>query len=1730
MEFRLLGPFEVSDGNGPIPLGGPKQRTVLVHLLNRPNRLVPADRLIDEVWGDDPPEAARNSLQSYVSHLRRALGPERLEGRSRGYVLHVDPSEVDAVRFEAIVGKARTLAATDPAAAAQGYTDALAIWRGPALDDLADQPSLRPEIARLEELRTASTEERVTTELTLGRHAELIPELDTLTAKYPLRERLWGQLMVALYRSGRQGESLAAFRRARDILAEELGISPSSELQHLHERVLRQDPSLDLVGEPLRGYRLLKQVGVTAVSAVYRAFQPQVGREVAVKVIHPQLANDPEFIRRFEAEAQVIARLEHPHIVPLYDYWREPDRAYLVMRFLRGGSLRDALTRGPLGPETAVRVIDHIASALAAAHRQGIIHRDVRPENILFDEDGNAYLSDFGIAKGRAATQGTAAEATPNLSAFYVSPEEIQGEAATPRTDVYSLGRVLYEMLVGQHPDAYVGPGPMAETHLREPGPSAHPAHAEIGADVDEVIGRATAKDPDERYPDAPSLAAALRVALGPVVGRAVPVPAVEARNPYKGLRPFLEADTPDFFGREELVKRLVARMADDHGCRLLAIVGPSGSGKSSLVRAGLVPALRQGVLPGSEDWFVVDMLPGSQPFAELQAALLRIAASPAPPNLCDQLEGDEQGLMQAVKWVLPNDNSELVLLIDQFEELFTLTEEEDRRARFLASLVAAATHPRSRVRVLLTLRADFYDRPLLYKDFGDLLAAGTHAITPLSTGELERAISGPARRVEFTVEPALEAEIAAEVAGQPGALPLFQYTLTELFERQRDGVLTIDAYRDIGGVTGALARRAEEIYGGLDLDGKAAARQLFLRLVTLGEEGSEDTRRRVLRTELSELEIDPQTIGEVVDAFGAHRLLSFDRDPLTRGPTVEVAHEALLSRWARLRTWVEAAREDVRTERRLAAAATEWEDAGRDPSFLLGGGHLSQFEGWASTSGVALGGTEREYLAASVARRKAEYAAEEGRRTREKILERRSRLRLRALVALFAVLALVASGLTILTLNQRERAQREALVAGARGLAAAAVANLDVDPERSILLAMEAVRAYQSADVSVEKDAVEALHQAVQASRVVLTIRGLAGGGAQLSPDGTRLATAGTMLTSNESGTDVAIWDARTGRQLIAFRAHETKIWDLEFSPDGSRLVTASGDQTAKVWDAMTGDRLSLLNHEDAIYSASFSPDGAQVATSGQAGVLRIWDAETGDLMKEIGDSGEALAGNKFSPDGTLVAAGTIGGAAMVWDVRTGDEFLTLEGHDLAVNSVSFSPDGQRLATASQDGTGKVWDLRTGDELLTLEGQNGPVYHVQYSPDGTRMATGSEDATARVWDAETGKELLVLSGHRETVGNLSFSPDGTLLATGSDDGTARIWDVTPQGSREALIILNPVHAGGMPPNVAYSPDGTRLVTPGPDGQVRIWDASSGETVGSLSAPGEVFDVAVSPDGGQIAATALDFGLEAPSVTVWDATSGAVVRVLEPVSSAAFIVPAYSPDGRFLVSGTSEGTATVWDAATGAAVRTLRHGPSGIIFRARFSPDGSRLALVGLETGNEFRLSVWDVPSWSPLSTLAEIDRFPVYGADFSPDGSRVVTGLGDGTARIWDLATGEEVVTLAGHSGAVWDATFSPDGAFVATAGGDTTVRLWDPSSGEEVLRLKAASTASEVAFSPDGSRLVTANGDGTVRVYLLRLGELMDLAQDRLTRSFTQDECRQYLHLERCPDAEAGPVGAER
>jgi DNA-binding SARP family transcriptional activator/ABC-type glycerol-3-phosphate transport system substrate-binding protein len=1066
VKFQVLGPLAVTAAGGEMPVGPYKQRSLLALLLIHRNEVVSVDRIIDDLWGDDPSLDRKNSLHVYLSNLRKVLEPERqrrsegevLLTRSPGYVLVCEPGQVDVDEFEAQIAEGRRLIRTDPAAASIVLGEALAMWNGRPFEEFTYERWAQDEIERLNELRIHAVESRIEADLDRGLAAELVSELGSLVREHPLREGLTAQLMLAMFRSGRQAEALRAYQGLVEALADELGITPSSELRRLEERMVMGDPALVNATTPeetpgsgfrtVRGYELRDTISETGITSTYRAYQPAVGRIVAVKVIGPQLADDPDFVRSFEDDARRISTLRSDHIVPLYDYWREPGAAYIVERLMLGGSLADRLAMGPMDAVSAARFVEQVGDGLSVAHRAGIAHGDVRAGNVLLDSDGNALLSDFCIAlEARSCrSRGTTVEVLDHFAA------DQQGLAVVVAQAIAGREGTVPELLIGM-----------------DPGLAA-------------VLSRATSPDPRDRFPD---ITVFVDAVLMHIEGDRSRPHSEEVVNPYKGLRAFEQTDAQDFFGREREIERLVGRLGDpSRSGRFVAVVGPSGSGKSSLVKAGLVPALRRGAVSGSESWFIVEMVPGRYPFEALENALLGVAFRP-PASILRTLTSD-QGIARTVDRILPDDASHLVIVIDQLEELFTHGDPATA-SRFLSS-VAQSVEGSGRVRIVCTLRADFYDRPLLHPTFGELLRRGTEAITPMSPTGLEHAIVGPARRVDVEVDPSLVAEIVADVVERPAALPLMEYTLTEMFDVREKDVITVSAYREVGGVLGALVQRAESILESLDAPSQSAARQTFLRLVSLGQNGDQDTRRRTLVSELTAVGEHGESIQNALDVFGHHRLLTFDRDLVTRSPTVEISHEALLREWGRLREWIEGARADVRLQQRLAEAMRDWDDADRGEDFLLGGGLLHQLAAWSQGSTMMLTASEKGFLDAST-NREERIAQEERQRTEERnAAVSRSRRRTRMLMAVSGV-AVVIALLAVFAWQERREATALAEAATsneyAARLADQALRQSGSNAQLSMLLALRAADASVGLEylpISVE----EAMHMAFQSARLV--------------------------------------------------------------------------------------------------------------------------------------------------------------------------------------------------------------------------------------------------------------------------------------------------------------------------------------------------------------------------------------------------------------------------------------------------------------------------------------------------------------------------------------------------------------------------------------------------------------------------------------------------------------------
>lgn len=1478
----------------------------------------------------------------------------------------------------------------------------------------------------------------------------------------------------------------------------------------------------------IKGYVLTDLIGVGGFGAVYRAHQPIVDREVAIKAILPEYANHPDFIRGFDTEAQTIAHLEHPHIVPLYDYWREPDGAYLVMRLLRGGNLHEKLAvDGPWSLQQASRFLDQVASALAAAHRRGIVHQDIKPGNILLDEDLNSYLADFGIAKNLLDYQDPTRKMPRVGTPLFMAPEQFSKQTLiTPQTDIYSLGIVLYAVLTGRVPFANTKTTEIIRSHLVDPLPPLQFVRPDIPHQVNHILRQATNKDPESRYETVLMMASDLRQAIPGLEPTAAPdvvldsnlksnLPAdtdtvilsdnaPEIQNPYKGLQAFKEADAADFFGREALTERLLRKLKQSTNGRFLAVVGPSGSGKSSVVLAGVVPLLRQGYVSGSSRWFIVKMQPGSNPLGRLQVALNTIAIE-QHPDLEGALRQDTRGLSRVVERILPDATSELLLVIDQFEEVFTLLNNEDDRTHFLNSLHQAATAPDSRLHVVITLRADFYDRPLLYPLFGNMIRENTEVVLPLSAHELAQAISLPAERNGLHTDPALVQALVRDVGEQPGTLPLLQYTLTDLFERRAGQTLSFEAYEEAGGISGTLTRRADELYDQLADRQQRLARQIFLRLVAVSE-SAEPTRQRVTWTTLLSLtdEAGRPAVREILDLFGKNRLFTFDHDANTREPTVEVAHEALIREWQRLQDWLEENRSDLLTQRRLNAAITEWRNAGHDTSYLATGSRLAQFEAWQTNTNLTLNEEEEAYLAASIT------------------LRQQAAMRLRLFIASLIVAVLVALGLAKFAFDQQAATARQAQISRSRELAATALTAIN-RLDQSLLLSLEALNSTKTYEArnslltGLESfpNLIAFLHGHTDAVRSVA-----------YSPDGDQLVSGG------RDGTLIR-WDpaARTsiGEPLTG---HTDWVNNVAFSPDGSQIASAGADGTIRLWNAATGEAAGepLTEHTEEVWDVVFSPDGAELLSGGTDGLL-LWNLTDRTATPLIGPP-NTIYTLEYSPDGTIIAAAGEDGAIWLWDAATQEQLGDpLTAHTNWVLDIAFSPDGRLLASTGVDTSIILWDMETREALGQIRNAHTNwVRSVTFSPDGTQLATASTDGTVRLWDLLTGQALTTLNGHQDAVWMVQFSPDGTRLASAGQEGAVILWQ-----PNQVSHLAQPVpHIDVTGSSLTFAPDGERMAMAGgqilgasEDATIPLWSVSDPEAEPiPLTGHGEVVTAtAFSPDGNKLASASID-----QTVRVWDlSTPDTPAITLEGHIASVFSV-AYSPDGRLIASGDDTGLIIVWDAATGELSGDPLPDHRDSISALVFSPDGTRLASASRD--GEVRL--WNVATHESTQVL-EGATSAINTLAFSTDGTLLAAGDRDYLVRIWDVRTGEPTMPpLAGHTHWVLSAAFSPDGTTLATGSRDGTIILWDVVTGRMLaspLDAQDEGWVIALAYVNNGEHLLAGSTTGVVR-WDAGLTTWRADACTLVGRNLTPDEWARYLpdlaYRETCSIARTGSDAA--
>ncbi len=1195
--------------------------------------------------------------------------------------------------------------------------------------------------------------------------------------------------------------------------------------------------------------------------------------------------------------------------------------------------------------------------------------------------------------------------------------------------------------------------------------------------------------------------------------------------NPYIGLRPFEEEDSQYFFGRRKQTAELLERLYDG---RFLAVLGSSGCGKSSLIRAGLIPALQGGFLVEDRDqWRIAIMKPGDRPLDNFARALCA--------------ESDDH---EALKARIIEDHTQAVIdylgrhagagvnqliLVDQFEEIFNFrgteraeqfvrrdadqSRELARRrvdaAEFVDLMIALSQNGGTRYReeepgpaiyVTLTMRTDFLGDCDLFYGLPEAINHGRYLVPRLTRQQLRQAIEGPALLEGAQLASRLLDRLLNKLGDRTDRLPVLQHALLRTWEiwqrRGRKGPIDLEHYKDAGTLSRALSQHADEALEGVDPE--ATAR--IFKCLTDTDLSYRQVRRPAALEELVAVSGEKEEdVKAILDRFAEDGRHFVYYDPEVENPQVDISHESLIRQWQTLRQWVDEERESRDRYRELVIKARRKQ---ANQANWLRGSELRIVRDW----------WKKARPDAIWARR---YQRKENDFGEARKFLSRSRTRanrnLGMVIGLTVALILVLAGFLAWAVHSRQVAVTARLKAQDQARVALASEWLQKDPTRAALVLLELAEPAQT-PYAMQRMYGALSHQLaeVELKQDRGKVRAVA-----LSPDGTRAVTAYSDGTAR-------IWDTASWTPVQELEAGEDLL-SASFGPDGRQIVAVSFDERVRIWDAASGGLVQELEGVDGRFvNASFSPDGSRIVTASFAGTAEVWDLASGELVQRLAGHQDEVSSASFDPSGSRVVTASSDKSARIWEVATGATVHVLEGHVGRIRSASFSPDGSSIVTASEDWTARVWEASSGRQTATLREHAGAVFSASFSPGGEWVVTASNDRMARLWDASSGDRLSMLQGHGDLVSLASFGPGGSWIMTASHDGTARIW----KNERAGQTWLPPptelakLEHRGEVLVASFSPDGSRIVTAteSEDSAVRIWDPASGDPV---VLPGEGHTASLSLDGAHVVtgtrtarvwdvagrrlAQLHDEGEDLPAgnllsasfspdgtwvlvvsreaVWLWGWQPGSTQRLELVPGSGEFQAACFSrPDGARVATATSEGTVRILDAASGKEL-ARRDGISGWINAVVFSPDGTRLAIAADVA------SVWDPAAAEPDGLIELGHRDPVSAVDFSPDGSRVVTASDDGTAYVWDALTGKKLTPLGGHLDALTAASFSPDGSRVVTASDDRTARIWDAVSGAELARLEGQERALTTAsFSPDGTRVVTASADGSVRVWLAR------------------------------------------
>jgi WD40 repeat protein/energy-coupling factor transporter ATP-binding protein EcfA2 len=1086
--------------------------------------------------------------------------------------------------------------------------------------------------------------------------------------------------------------------------------------------------------------------------------------------------------------------------------------------------------------------------------------------------------------------------------------------------------------------------------------------------------------------------------------------------SPYLGLRKFEVDDKDRFFGRDNWIIELTDYLKQKN---VLLLLGASGSGKSSLVQAGLIPKLKDDF--GANKLVNLTFVPDVNPFESFYGCLLANRYKQYQAKLAQAVK--EETLINVVEG-LKNNSDLWFIFIDQFEELFTRTPKTERDIfiKSLIKLIEIIENNNSLVKIVMTMRADFLDKLSPYPSLGKIHDQYSKMLTDMDESELRLAIAEPAARNGVIFEKGLINQIIADFYEQAGSLPLLQYTLDLLWEKNhiQERVLNIKIYQDIGGVTGALEKQADKIYSQFNEQQRKAAEEIFLELISL--EGEKAVSRRADKSSFEQEEMQREVLYQLID----NRLL------VSKGEdgkaTVEVAHEALLRSWKVLQDLIREKEEIIVLRSRLYADAKQWDDlqkqdAVKASSELWGGSKLAKIVEFQKNNSLPnLDTVAIEFIKASISQAE--------RQKNEKIRTAR-RITAGSLVAV-----IISSSLGWMAWQKTQQAELN--LAHSRGFSSVSL----FDQGKELDAFVEAIKAGKTLQNQHEYDAevMDALQELLnrQSKYHSLVRHNDRVNSVSFSPDGKTLASSSADKT-------IKLWNVETRKEIRTLSGHKESVSSVSFSPDGKTLASSSADKTIKLWNVETRKEIRTLSgHKESVSSVSFSSDGKTLASGSDDWTIKLWDVETGKEIRTLAAHHEHGTSVSFSPNGKTLASGSHDKTIKLWNVETGEEIRTLIGHTSSVLSVSFSSYGKTLASASDDGTIKLWNVETGKEIRTLTGHNEHGTSVSFSPNGKTLASGSHDKTIKLWNLETGQEIRTLARHKESILSVSFSSDGKTLASGSRDKTIKLWNV--ETGKEIRTISG--HNDRVN-SVSFSPDGRTLASGSNDktiklwnlGTGKLWNVETGKEIRTLKGHDDyVNSVNFSPDGKTLVSGSWD-----KTIKLWNVETGKEIRTLTGHNSFVLGV-SFSPDGKTLASGSFDRTIKLWNVQTGQEIRTLT-GYHTSFDSVRFSPDGKTLA-----SGNGSKIKLWNVEIGKEIRTLSGHNEY-VTGVSFSPDGKILASGSGDDTIKLWNVETGQEIRTLTEHNSNdyrnVLSVSFSPDGKTLVSGSDDKTIKLWNGSNG---------------------------------------------------------------------------------